>query len=94
MAINFNVFGQNSPTVEPVRRMVGGRFGWAYHRFPIKGGITPRRAAQISWGEVLQEAASRPSFFARLLGKTQIKTHLHSGLIRNITTTKLRKKRP
>ena len=26
--------------VEPKQRWVGGRFGWAIHRFPIKGGIT------------------------------------------------------
>lgn len=26
--------------VEPKQRWVGGRFGWAIHRFPIKGGIS------------------------------------------------------
>ena len=25
---------------EPKQRLVGGRFGWAVHRFPIKGGIS------------------------------------------------------
>jgi len=28
--------------VEPKQRLVGGHFGWAIHRFPIKGGITLR----------------------------------------------------
>jgi hypothetical protein len=28
--------------VEPKKRWVGGKFGWAVHRFPIKGGITKR----------------------------------------------------
>lgn len=27
--------------VEPEPRMVGGSFGYAFHRFPIKGGISP-----------------------------------------------------
>lgn len=26
--------------VEPEQRLVGGRFGWAIHRFPIKNGIS------------------------------------------------------
>jgi hypothetical protein len=26
--------------VEPQQRLVGGRFGYAIHRFPIKGGIS------------------------------------------------------
>lgn len=30
--------------VEPIRRKVAGRFGWAVHRFPIKGGITMHEA--------------------------------------------------
>lgn len=28
--------------VEPKKRMVGGRYGYAFHRFPIKGGISPQ----------------------------------------------------
>lgn len=32
--------------VEPEQRLVGGRFGWAYHRFPIKGGISPREVME------------------------------------------------
>lgn len=30
-----------SPCVEPEPRLVGGRMGYAFHRFPIKGGIAP-----------------------------------------------------
>jgi|GEM_PF-4530745 len=28
--------------VEPEKRWVGGKYGWAVHRFPINGGITKR----------------------------------------------------
>lgn len=51
--------------VEPVRRMVGGSYGWAVHRFPIRGGITWLEAARTS----LTEEAARPSYFSRLLNK-------------------------
>lgn len=34
----------NRPSIEPQKRMVGGQYGWARHRFPIKGGISPRQA--------------------------------------------------
>jgi len=27
---------------EPQKRLVGGEYGWAHHRFPIKGGINFR----------------------------------------------------
>lgn len=33
--------------VEPQRRMVAGRFGWATHRFPIKGGISLHQAMTL-----------------------------------------------
>lgn len=45
----------NSRCVEPVQRKVGGRFGFAFHRFPIKDGITPMKAHGI----VMREAVSR-----------------------------------
>jgi hypothetical protein len=32
----------NIPCVEPKKRWVGGKFDYAVHRFPIRGGITPR----------------------------------------------------
>ena len=32
----------NAPTYEPQKRMVAGRYTWAKHRFPIKGGISFR----------------------------------------------------
>ena len=49
--------------VEPVKRMVGGRFGWAVHRFPIKGGVT----VSVMWSEALASAAYRPSPLAALM---------------------------
>jgi hypothetical protein len=36
--------------VEPKKRMVGGKFGYAAHRFPIIGGIT--------FAEMMMEAVS------------------------------------
>lgn len=39
--------------IEPRRRLVGGSFGWAVHRFEIKGGI--------SWRDVMLEDARRPN---------------------------------
>lgn len=51
--------------VEPVKRMVGGRYGWAVHRFPIKGGIT---LSQV-WAKDLTAMAGRtPNSLAALLG--------------------------
>lgn len=56
---SFSTLGSEK-RVEPVRRMVGGRFGWAFHRFPIKGGITPMHAHSIS----IMETLARQSYFA------------------------------
>jgi hypothetical protein len=50
--------------VEPRKRMVGGRFGWAVHRFPIKGGIT----AMEAFCREAMDGMSRPSYFAKRLG--------------------------
>lgn len=41
--------------VEPVKRMVGGRYGWAVHRFPIKGGKT---FMDTVWKEGMQKIAA------------------------------------
>ena len=34
----------NSKTIEPQKRLRGGSYGWADHRFPIKDGISLREA--------------------------------------------------
>lgn len=52
--------------VEPVKRMVGGRYGWAVHRFPIKGGL-PRRVLFDGWSRALARTIERPSYFASLM---------------------------
>ena len=44
--------------VEPVERMVGGKFGFAYHRFPIKNGITPMEAQQILLGRAIRQQST------------------------------------
>ena len=36
---NFSDFLQ-SKRIEPEPRMVGGKMGYAFHRFPIKGGVS------------------------------------------------------
>lgn len=53
--------------VEPVQRMVGGRFGWAYHRFQIKGGITRMQASRITWAQRVIADADKAGFFTRML---------------------------
>ena len=58
-------------TVEPIQRLVGGRFGFAFHRFPIKGGISPIRAHQIYMSQAITKAIARPSYFYRLLSGGQ-----------------------
>jgi len=32
----------HAKTIEPRKRLVAGQYGWAHHRFPIKGGISIR----------------------------------------------------
>jgi len=53
----------HSKTIEPDKRKVGGRFGWASHRFPIKNGISPREA-------LIRDAARRNPFLADLLANS------------------------
>ena len=45
----------NLPCVEPKKRWVGGEFKYAVHRFPIKGGITPREMLGLMLIESQQE---------------------------------------
>jgi hypothetical protein len=47
--------------VEPEKRMVGGRYGYAIHRFPIKGGI--------SLGDVLAESITKTNALFRMLAQ-------------------------
>jgi len=49
----------NAPRVEPVKRLVGGSYGWAIHRFPIKGGIPLHR--------VIADNVTRDNSLLRLL---------------------------
>lgn len=65
------LFDDHVPRVEPVKRWVGGRFGWAYHRFPIKGGISPAEVIKIEakkWASDVAAMCVRPNYFARLAG--------------------------
>ncbi|CDN87341.1 hypothetical protein BN948_01763 [Hydrogenophaga intermedia] len=59
MARQISVIGILSQRcVEPQRRMVGGRFGWAVHRFPIKGGISLQHAMNIDLMESMSRLAT------------------------------------
>ena len=42
--------------VEPEKRWVGGQYGWAIHRFPIKGGITKREMTRNMLIDSMYEA--------------------------------------
>lgn len=61
------------PIYEPTPRMVAGSFGYARHRFPIKGGITLRQvmALQIKGQAGFMSALSKPSYFANRLGSAK-----------------------
>lgn len=53
--------------VEPKKRWVGGRFGWAEHRFAIRGGITRMEALLRDMSEDLYRQAYRPSYVKKFL---------------------------
>ena len=56
-----------TPCVEPKKRWVGGRYGWAAHRFAIKGGITRMDALARDMSEALYRKAREPSYFKKFL---------------------------
>jgi len=64
----FPFFDMHKLTVEPKPRMVGGRWGYAFHRFPIKGGITPAEAIVREWADAINKAIGMPGYFNRLTG--------------------------
>lgn len=41
---SWSYFSIHSKCIEPRKRMVGGVWGWASHKYPIKGGISHRLA--------------------------------------------------
>jgi hypothetical protein len=53
-----------APKVEPQKRWVGGSFGYAVHRFPIKGGITMAKVLQESIYDI---APTKTPFLTALL---------------------------
>jgi hypothetical protein len=54
------------PNVEPRQRWVGGGFGYAVHRFPIKGGIT---MADVLKESIYDIAPTETPFLIALLSK-------------------------
>ena len=50
--------------VEPQQRLVGGRYGWAIHRYPIRGGLT---VAEV----LAKNIANNNQLFQRLISKRQ-----------------------
>lgn len=53
--------------VEPKKRMVGGHYGWAVHRFPIKGGRTMAETLMRDWAKKIETQAARPGYLAGLM---------------------------
>lgn len=64
----FKTFSDGVRCVEPVKRMVGGRFGWAMHRFPIKGGLTTGETLAKDWAKALHAECMKRSYFFGLVG--------------------------
>lgn len=52
----------SSKCVEPVKRLCAGRYGWAVHRFPIKGGKS--LADTFLMDKIITEV-NKTSWFAR-----------------------------
>lgn len=52
----------HSKRVEPKQRLVGGKFGYAFHRYPIKGGISMLDATLESIGKT-------NALYRKLMGK-------------------------
>lgn len=52
-----------SPCVEPEPRLVGGRMGYAFHRFPIKGGVAPMTVMRK---QIVENMTTNNALFRRL----------------------------
>lgn len=61
MAMKMPTLDLTRKIVEPQKRLRGGSFGWAIHRFQIKGGIT--------LPEMMRRDLSEPSLLGRLFTK-------------------------
>lgn len=57
------------PCVEPEQRMVGGKFGWADHRFPIKGGISRLAVLGKVMAETLYHESNKRGFMSGFLAR-------------------------
>ena len=58
VGFSYNIIGDvnENKCVEPEKRWVGGEYGWAVHRFPIKGGITKREMTRRMLMDSMYEA--------------------------------------
>lgn len=65
------VVSLDQQVVEPKKRMVGGRYGWAVHRFPIKGGRTVGETLMREWAQKLEAHCTSPSYLASFLGASK-----------------------
>lgn len=55
--------------VEPEKRMVAGKFGWAIHRFEVKGGKTPNETFVREWNQrIAANVTKNNALFSMLKG--------------------------
>ncbi|MFL9670456.1 hypothetical protein WIX39_026235 [Variovorax sp. AB1(2024)] len=64
------------PCVEPEKRMVAGRYGWACHRFPIKGG---KSRGETIYRDALQRMADNVTRNNALINHLMAKTPAKSA---------------
>lgn len=62
-------FRDDDACVEPAKRMVNGRYGWAIHRFPIKGGKTMRQTVWPDYTKRLAANVTKDNAMFRLLSQ-------------------------
>ena len=75
----FNEHILNLRCVEPVKRWVAGKFDWAVHRFPIKGGVSRAGIIGREMADSLYQAANRKGFLRRFIERIDDK---HSPIVR------------
>lgn len=71
VGFSYSIIGNitENKCVEPEKRWVGGQYGWAVHRFPIKGGITKQEMTRRMLMDSMYEAKN--TMLIDLFSKTE-----------------------
>ena len=71
ISMGYSIIGDvtGKKCVEPKKRWVGGKYGWAMHRFPIKDGITLQEMMRRSLIESMYSA--RNTILIDMFSKTE-----------------------